>query len=110
MPANFLSRYLWDDVRMLERHQGMLAEAIGEVDGMHSVGSSEIAKKGSESVGVSRQYCGSLGKVDNCQSGFFSATAAASAMGWWTDGFLCLRFGLARRTPNGGKSATCRKT
>ena len=68
---NFLSRYLWDDALMLERHQGLLAEAIGEEDGMLNVDSSEIAKKGKESVGVSRQYCGSLGKVENCQSGVF---------------------------------------
>lgn len=68
---NFLSRYLWDDERMLERYEGLLAEAIGEEDGMFSVDSSEIAKKGKESVGVSRQYCGSLGKTENCQSGVF---------------------------------------
>lgn len=68
---NFLSRYLWDDERMLERHQSLLAEAIGEEDGMLSVDSSEIGKKGKESVGVARQYCGSLGKTENCQSGVF---------------------------------------
>jgi len=68
---NFLSRYLWDDGRMLERHQSLLAEAIGEADGMLNVDSSEIAKKGKESVGVARQYCGSLGKRENCQSGVF---------------------------------------
>jgi SRSO17 transposase len=68
---NFLSRYLWDEQRMLERHQGLLAEAVGEEDGMHTVDSSEIPKKGKESVGVARQYCGSLGKRENCQSGVF---------------------------------------
>ncbi len=68
---NFLSRYLWDDVLMLELHQSLLAEAIGEADGMLNVDSSEIAKKGKESVGVARQYCGSLGKIENCQSGVF---------------------------------------
>jgi SRSO17 transposase len=68
---NFLSRYLWDDERMLERHQRLLVEAIGEEDGMLSVDSSEVAKKGKESVGVARQYCGSLGKTENCQSGVF---------------------------------------
>jgi SRSO17 transposase len=31
------------------------------------------AKKGQQSVGVARQYCGRTGKVDNCQIGVFSA-------------------------------------
>ena len=68
---NFLSRYRWDDERMLARHQSLLAQEIGEEDGMMNVDSSEIAKKGKESVGVSRQHCGSLGKTENCQSGVF---------------------------------------
>jgi SRSO17 transposase len=29
------------------------------------------AKKGNESVGVGRQYCGSTGKIDNCQTGVY---------------------------------------
>jgi SRSO17 transposase len=38
---------------------------------MITVDSSEFPKKGKESVGVARQYCGATGKVDNCQSGVF---------------------------------------
>lgn len=38
---------------------------IGIVDG------SSFVKKGTESVGVARQWCGRLGKVDNCQTGVF---------------------------------------
>jgi SRSO17 transposase len=78
---NFLSRYLWDDTLMLERHQSLLGEAIGQQDGMLTVDSSEIAKKGKESVGVSRQHCGSLGKRENCQSGVFLGYSSRSGYG-----------------------------
>jgi len=95
---NFLSRYLWDDERMAERHQSLLAEAIGQADGMLNVDSSEIAKKGKESVGVARQYCGSLGKIENCQSGVFVGYASRIGYGlvdrglfvpevWFTDAY-----------------------
>jgi len=68
---NFLSRYEWDEQLMQERHQGLLAAEVGEEEGMHTVDSGEFPKKGKESVGVARQYCGSLGKLENCQSGVF---------------------------------------
>jgi len=40
-----------------------------------------VCQKGSHSVGVARQYCGRLGKVDNCQSGVFIGYASPTAMG-----------------------------
>jgi SRSO17 transposase len=38
---------------------------------------SSFPKKGEESCGVQRQWCGRLGKTDNCQVGVFLAYAAA---------------------------------
>ncbi|MDD2468407.1 MAG: transposase, partial [Desulfobulbus sp.] len=34
---------------------------------------SSIPKKGKKSVGVARQWCGRLGKVDNCQTGVYAS-------------------------------------
>jgi SRSO17 transposase len=70
---NFLSHYPWDEAKMLERCHSLLREAIGERQGMWCVDSTEIPKKGKESVGVARQYCGARGKTENCQSGVFAS-------------------------------------
>jgi SRSO17 transposase len=78
---NFLSRYLWDDVKMLERAQGLLHEAIGDREGMWCADSTEFLKKGKESVGVARQYCGARGKTENCQSGVFTSFTSCGDYG-----------------------------
>ena len=67
----FMKNYRWDHQGMQGAHQSMLAQMIGRPDGMLTVDSCEFPKKGKESVGVARQYCGPLGKVENCQSGVF---------------------------------------
>jgi SRSO17 transposase len=56
-------------------HQ-LVAEEMGEPDGILMFDETGFAKKGTASVGVARQYCGTLGKVDNCQVGVFAAYAS----------------------------------
>jgi SRSO17 transposase len=67
----FMKTYRWDLDAMQFTHQSMLETMISQPDGMITVDSCEFVKKGKESVGVTRQYCGTLGKVENCQSGVF---------------------------------------
>ena len=78
---NFLSRYPWDDELMLERYRQCLAQTLAEEGGMYTVDASEMEKKGKESVGVARQYCGHAGKTENCQSGVFIGYTSSKGYG-----------------------------
>lgn len=49
--------------------------------GVLTVDSTEFPKKGKESVGVAPQYCGTLGKVENCQSGVFVGYSSPKGYG-----------------------------
>jgi len=77
----FLKSCKWDHEAMVMTHQRLLSEQISEPDGMINVDSSEFAKKGKESVGVARQYCGEKGKVENCQSGVFVGYSSSKGYG-----------------------------
>ncbi len=82
---NHMTGYRWDHEGMLREYQGALSKLINTEDaglgGMWNVDSSEIRKKGTESVGVARQYCGSMGKVENCQSGVYLGYASERGYG-----------------------------
>jgi SRSO17 transposase len=47
----------------------------GHDDTLLVIDESGIPKKGKHSAGVARQYCGQLGKVENCQVGVYGALA-----------------------------------
>mgnify|MGYP001059735520 CR=1 FL=1 len=78
---HFLTTGIWDDKALQAQHQRMLAKMISGEDGMFAIDSSENPKKGGESAGVSRQYCGRLGKIANCQSGVFLGYASCKGYG-----------------------------
>jgi len=67
----FMKDYLWDQAAMQRSHQSRLAQMISAPEAMITADSTEFIKKGKDSVGVARQYCGQAGKVENCQSGVF---------------------------------------
>jgi len=77
----FMKNYRWNHQAIQRAHQSMLAQMIGRPDGMITADSCEFPKKGKESVGVARQYCGPLGKVDNCQSGVFVGYSSDTGYG-----------------------------
>jgi SRSO17 transposase len=74
---DFVGGGKWDDdavQRQLWKHVG---EELGDAQAVLVVDPSGFAKKGKESCGVARQWCGQLGKVENCQVGVFLTYAAA---------------------------------
>src|SRR6266498_3186839 len=71
-----LSEVVWDDAQMLRTYHRLVDEDMGDPEGVVIFDESGFPKKGHDSVGVARQYCGALGKVENCQVGVFAAYAS----------------------------------
>lgn len=78
---HFLTTGIWDEEALKIKHQEGLAKMISEDDGVFTIDSSENPKKGNESAGVARQYCGNLGKIANCQSGVYLGYASDKGYG-----------------------------
>jgi SRSO17 transposase len=69
----FLGQSPWDHRPLLDELTRQVGSELGEPDGVLVFDPSAFPKQGSESVGVARQWCGRLGKVDNCQVGVYLA-------------------------------------
>jgi len=72
----FISDVHWDEKQILSKYRSMVKEDMVEPDGVLIFDESGIVKKGNESAGVARQYCGNIGKVENCQVGVYVAYAS----------------------------------
>jgi SRSO17 transposase len=71
-----VSDAVWDEDKMIDRYHGLIGEDLGDPQGMLIFDETGFQKK-LDSVGVAKQYCGSLGKVENCQMGFCGVCVAA---------------------------------
>ena len=64
---SFIGWDAWDDAPLREELRSQVKTHLGQGDGVLVFDPSGFPKSGRESVGVARQWCGRLGKVDNCQ-------------------------------------------
>lgn len=98
----FISDVHWDEEQMRWNYHQLVAEEMGEPDGVLMFDETGFVKKGKDSVGVARQYCGTLGKVENCQVGVFAGYASRQGYAlvdkrlflpevWWTDAYAARR-------------------
>jgi SRSO17 transposase len=98
----FISDVVWDEDQMRWNYHQLVAEEMGDPDGVLMFDETGFVKKGKDSVGVARQYCGTLGKVENCQVGVFAGYASRHGYAlvdkrlfvpevWWTDAYAARR-------------------
>ena len=66
---HFVAQAPWSDQAMLRRVRERVLPSITRDEPVQAwiIDDTGFPKKGSHSVGVARQYCGQLGKQDNCQ-------------------------------------------
>ena len=72
---NFMATSKWDDVGMHDEYRREVGELLAHELGMITLDGTDFPKKGHNSVGVARQYCGRLGKRDNCQASVMAGYA-----------------------------------
>jgi SRSO17 transposase len=64
-----LARYAWDADAVRDDLQRYVSAEVGDSQGVLVIDETGFPKQGKHSVGVAPQYCGTLGKIANCQVG-----------------------------------------
>lgn len=77
----FFQRSPWNEEKMLDLYQQRVASLANDPSGMLTLDGSDFPKKGSHSVGATRQHCGIKGKTDNCQAGVFIGYSGTNGYG-----------------------------
>jgi SRSO17 transposase len=73
---HLLGRANWDAGGLRDDLREYVIERLGDQEAVLAVDETGFIKKGKESVGVKRQYTGTVGKTENCQVGAFLAYAS----------------------------------
>lgn len=69
----FIGQSPWEHQPWLTELARQVGQQLGSASGVLVFDPSAFPKKGQASVGVQRQWCGRLGKIDNCQVGIYLA-------------------------------------
>jgi SRSO17 transposase len=76
---HFISNSPWDERPVLDQVARDANALLGGTDDSFLlIDETGFPKKGRDSVGVGRQWCGRLGKVDNCQTAVFASLGKGS--------------------------------
>jgi SRSO17 transposase len=78
----FLSQYRWDEDRLRDRLQALVATEHASPRSIGIIDDTSFVKKGDKTPGVHHQYCGTVGKQENCM--------VTVHLGYAADDFHCL--------------------
>jgi SRSO17 transposase len=67
----FIGQADWDHRPLVGELARQVGHSLGQAGGVTVLDPSAFAKQGKKSVGVQRQWCGRLGKLENCQVGVY---------------------------------------
>ena len=84
----FVGAGKWDDEVVMSALRDHVGEVFHDPDATLALDGSAFPKKGTASCGVKRQWCGRLGKVENCQVGVFLSCVSQGR------NYLCIGLGL----------------
>jgi SRSO17 transposase len=71
-----LDRSVWEADAVRDDLREQVVEELGDSEGVLVVDETGFLKKGTKSCGVSRQYSGTAGRIENCQIGVFLGYAS----------------------------------
>ena len=78
----FLAHYCWDENRMRDKLQEIVIREHGGPNSIGIIDETSDVKKGDKTPGVQRQWCGTVGKQENCM--------VTVHLGYATGDFHCL--------------------
>lgn len=105
----FIGMSDWDHEPLRDELVQQVADELGDEDGVLVFDPSGFPKSGRQSVGVARQWCGRLGKVDNCQVAIYMGYVSCHEHAlvdtrlylpkeWTTDRKRCQKAGVPKGT------------
>jgi len=105
----FIGVSAWDHEPLRDELVRQVGQTLGDEDGVLVFDPSGFPKSGRQSVGVARQWCGRLGKVDNCQVAIYMGyvsrhehtlvdTRLYLPKEWTTDRKRCEKAGVPKGT------------
>src|SRR3954453_11944877 len=73
---DFLGRMRWDADAVRDDLRAYVVEHLGDPGAVLALDETGFVKKGTKSAGVQRQYSGTAGRVEDCQTGVFLGYAS----------------------------------